>query len=267
MRILATLASLLLAFSSTVWGAGPVLVGDLRAMGVVLANLVPMPDGGTVRSGDAVTTAPGAIALITAPSHGRLEVRSDSVARLIGDHVRLERGSLATDRMAVELGRYTVQPAGPGEAWFAVASRNGTLVVAAYHGSVLIASAGAAPLQVNDGSVAVQEQEKEQTPAAADAEPDNSIDQDQATDNEAAANTGKKKQKRKSGARAAGGSAKKSGKGSTRAAGQAPGGGWTIGSLSHAASVMALVGAGAAVAGVTGAFALSGQGPSPSTNQ
>ena len=227
MRILATIMAVVLVFSSMVWAAGPAFVGNLRSSGVVLTNSIPMPDGGTVRSGDVVTTQSGALAVILSASHGRLEVRANSEARLIGDHLRLERGSVAASRMAVEAGGYTIRAENPTVAWFAVANRGGRLVVAAHHGNVVIASAGEPPVVVNEGSVAQQEQ------APANSQPDQDQPEQQ------------KKKKRAAGAAA---------------------GGWTIGSLSHAASVALVVGVGAAVAGTAAGLAVSlnEAGPSPS---
>ena len=67
MRIAASLMAVMLFLSSTMWAAGPAFVGTLRTTGSVLANSAPMPDGGTVRSGDSIETHSRALALITSP--------------------------------------------------------------------------------------------------------------------------------------------------------------------------------------------------------
>ena len=227
MRILAVMMSALLVLSSTMWAAGPVLIGRVQTIGLVLTNSIPMPDGGTVRSGDSISTRQNALALITSPTYGRLEVRSDSEARLAADRAKLERGAVASDRLPIEVNGYTVRPQNGNPAWFAVANRGGRLVVAAHRGSVIIASAGEPPVVVQEGSVAQQEQDQQKN-------------QNQPPEQE--------KGKRK------------------RSAAAAAGGGWTIGSLSHAASVALLVGVGAAVAATAAGFAISlnDEAPSPS---
>ena len=229
MRALALMMVVMLVFSSTIWAATPEFLGRLHSSGVVLTNAVQIPDGGTVRSGDSISTQPGGLAVITSSSHGRLEVRPDSQARLAADRVQLERGSVAASRLPIEIGGYTVRPETTGSSWFAVANRDGHLVVAAYRGNVIIASAGAPPVVVNEGSLAQQAGEQEQTQGT----PQTDRDQPQQE-------PGNKKKK--------------------------AAGGWTIGSLSHAGSVALLVGLGAAGAAASAgaAVALTGQNPSPS---
>src|SRR5713226_4167057 len=132
MRILACLMTVMLFFSSMIWAAGPAFVGTLRTSGGVLANSAPMPDGGTIRGGDAVKTEPRSVGLITSPVYGRLEVRSDSEARLASDRVRLERGAVASSQLPIEVDKYTIRPQGGAPAWFAVGNRGGRLIVAAH---------------------------------------------------------------------------------------------------------------------------------------
>lgn len=227
MRPLAIVMAVMLAFSSTVWTASPAFVGNLRSTGVVLTNSVPMPDGGTVRAGDFISTQRAALAIMTSSGFGRLEVRSDSEAQLSSDRLILARGAVASDRLPVEVGSYTIRPQNGNSAWFAVASRDGRLIVAAHRGSVLIASAAAPPVVVGEGSVAQQDQASQQ-------------DQRQPAEQE----KGKKKKR----------------------AAAAASGGWVIGSLSHAASIALVVGVGAAVAGTAAGLAVSlnDEGPSPS---
>ncbi|MBI3695315.1 MAG: hypothetical protein HY238_10835 [Acidobacteria bacterium] len=223
MRPLAVLTSILVLFSSTLWAADSAFVGTLRPSGVVLANAMTLPDGGTVRSGDSITTQPAALAVISSPSWGRLEVRFDSEARLASDRVLLARGAVVSSRLPVEVAGFTVRPENPAHAWFAVAQRNGRLVVAAHRGNLLIASTGALPVLVPEGSVASQGQEQDQPP-----EPE---------------------------------------KGKKKRAAAAASGGWTIGSLSHAASIALLIAVGAAAAAAVAGLSLGGgkeATPSPS---
>ena len=229
MRILSVMMTVMLIFSSTVWAAGPAFTGNLRSSGVVLTNAVPAPDGGTVRSGDTVTTRPGALAVVTSATHGRVELRPDSEARFANDRLELTRGAVAATRLPVAVDGFTIQPQDPATGWFAVAKRDGRLVVAAHRGNVLIAAAGAPPVVVNEGAVAQQQEQQQQEPQPAQDE----LEKD-------------KKKKRR------------------RAAGAATGG-WTIGSLGHAASVALVVGVGAGVAAasVGAAVALSDESPSP----
>jgi hypothetical protein len=252
MRIAAAVMAVIFSLSSVAWAAGPEFTGSLRSTGVVLANAIVMPDGGTVRSGDTISTRPGALAVITAPSHGRLEIRPASEARLAGDRIRLEHGAVASSQMAVEVAGYIIRPESAAPAWFAVAKQDGRLLVAAHRGNVIIASAGRPPVVVEQGSLAQKQQEKdqrnppEQTPAAKGSE------QEQPAPEQ---NTQPKKSPRR-----------------RKGAAGAAVGGWTIGGLSHGASIAVVAGVTAAVAGTVAGVAvaasdsggISGQGPSPS---
>ncbi len=234
MRTLSITMVVMLVFSTTVWAAGPVFAGNARTSGVVLTNSIQLPDGGTIHGGDSITTGKG-LAVITSASHGRVEVRADSLARFTAGSVELERGVVASSRLTVETAGYTIVPQGTArngeDAWFAVANRQGRLMVAAHRGTVLIAAAGAPPVVLPEGSYA----EQDSTSAQQDAQPPAQAEE-------------KDKGRKKKGA----------------AAGAASGG-WTIGSLSHAASVALVVGVGAGVAAasVGAAVALSDEGPSP----
>jgi len=222
MRILA-----LLTFSSVLWTAGPGLVGNLRIRGAVVANAVPLPDGATVRSGDTIATGSNSLAIITSVTHGRIEVRADSEARLGTDGIELARGAVASSLLPVTTDRFTVRPQGSDRAWYAVARRDGRLLIAAHRGNVLIAAAGAPPVLVPEGSYATEDDEPAAVPP----------DQNK-----------KKKKKRRTRA----------------AAGAASAGGWTIGALNHAASVALVVGLSAGVVATTGGVALlNDSSPSP----
>ena len=216
-----------LIFSTTVWAAEPEFAGSLRTSGVVLTNYVQLPDGGTVRSGDRITTKPGGLAVISSAAHGRLEVRPNSEARLAPDHVALHHGAVAATNIPITIGDYTIQPQDSARAWYAVASRDGRLIVAAHRGALLIASGGGPPMTLTEGSFALHESEQDTSGQS----------------NE------KDKGKKKKGGAAAGAAAS----------------GWTIGGLSHAASVALIVGVGAGVAATAAgvAVALSDDAPRP----
>ena len=249
--------SAVLAFSYTIWSAGPVLVGNLHSSGIVMTNSVPMPDGGTVRTGDRIVTTKGSLAFVTSLSLGRLEVRSDSVARLGADRIQLERGAVASDRLPIEAAGYTIRPQTTRPAsrpvWFAVAKRDGRLVVAAHRGNILIASATAPPVLVAEGSVAEQEPQPQQQPEQPPAQPQ---DQQQTPEQ-----TPEQPQEQASDQQQKGGKKKKG-------AAAAATGGWAIGTLSHAASVALVVGAGAAVAGTAaGVASTRSESSTPSPSQ
>lgn len=215
----------LLAFAIVLWPAGPGLTGNLRTRGVVVANSIPQPDGATVGSGDTIATGSNSLAIITSATHGRIEVRADSEARLGAGDIELVRGAVASSRLPVAVNQVTVRPQASDRAWYAVARRDGRLLVAAHRGSVLIAAAGVPPILVPEGSYATEDDE----PAAAP--PDRA----------------KQKKRRTRGA-----------------AGAASARGWTIGALSHAASVALVVGLSAGVAATTAGVALlNDSSPSP----
>jgi hypothetical protein len=220
------LASILAAIQA-VSGAVPALAVNLRASGAVVVNSVPVRDGATVRTGDTLATGFDSLAILISAAAGRAELRADSEARLAPEGLILSRGAAAASRLPISVGRYTIRPASSEAAWYAVGRRSGRLVVAAHRGSVLIASLGEPPVVVPEGSYA-QSEDQEASPPPRSRSP------------------------RRKGARpAAGVSADTAG-------------GWTIGGLSHAASVALVVGIGAGVAAVTaGVVSLGGSGPSP----
>src|SRR4026207_276600 len=96
MRILA-----LLTLSTVLWTAGPGLTGNLRTRGVVVANSVPQPAGAPVRSGDPIATGSNSLAVIISATHGRIEVRADSEARLGTNGIELARGAPASRLLPV----------------------------------------------------------------------------------------------------------------------------------------------------------------------
>ena len=219
MRIL-KLLTFSTAFLTVLWPAGPGLTANLRTRGVVVANSVPQPDGATVRSGDTIATGSNSLAVIVSATHGRIEVRADSEARLGADGIELLRGAVASSRLPVAVDQVTVRPQGSNHAWYAVARRDGRLLVAAHRGSVLIAAAGVPPILVPEGNYATENDEPQAAP-----------------DQSASKNKKKKRRTR-------------------AAAGAASAGGWTIGALSHAASVALVVGVSAGVVATTAGVAL-----------
>ena len=168
--------------------------------------------------GDVVTTEAGGVATVSSPSMGRVEIRQNTRVRLEGGHVELEQGAVGSNRSAVRLGavRVEARDRDASSNWFVVANREGRRLIAAHRGDVWIRGAGVAPLLLPAGSYAV--------PAA----PQGS---------ESTQDSEKKDRRKKGGAATAGAAA-----------------GWTIGSLSHAASIaiVAGVGAGAAAGAAVG---------------
>lgn len=229
--------AVVLVYATTVWAAPGGFTGSLRTSGVVLANASPIPDGGTVSSGDTIRTQAASLAVISAPGHGKVEIRASTEAKLLNDRVELGRGAVAASSLPIAVDGYSIEPQGVGQSWFAVAKREGRVLVAAHRGSVRITAPGLAPVVVSEGNFAQQT-----TGGPADPEPRSEKDKEKA----------KKDKKKKRGA----------------AAGAAAGG-WTIGGLSHAASIALVVGVGAGVAaGAAGiAVAVSDDAPSPSPSR
>ena len=178
-----------------------------------------------VLAADQISTDGEGSALISSPAMGRIEIWKNSKVTVAEDHVSLREGTVGSERLPVRWGNYTVSAKDhAARNWFVVADREGQVLVAAHRGDVLISRSGAAPLLVPAGSYAM--------PAPAPKKTDDDDDGD-----------------RKRGAAAT--------------AGSAAAAGWTIGTLSHAASIAIAVGVGAAV--TTGAVVgLTGDdGPEP----
>ncbi len=227
-----------LVLSTSLPAAGPSGYGRMSTVGTVWTNSVALPSGTTVHPGDRIATGHSAVAVISSPATGRVEVRQNSDVTLAEHDVALHEGVVATEGATVTLADYRVKPKGNGrDPWFAVASRQGRMLVAAYRGDVLITRAGLAPVLVPAGSYAVPApgpEPKKSKQAKRKENPDEGSG-------------------RNRGAVAAGGLPPKTNDG------------WTIGPLSHGTSValVAGIGAGAAV-GAVSAFALGDPSPSPS---
>ncbi len=227
-----------LFLSTSLPAAAPPGSARMSTIGTVWTNSVALPSGTTVHRGDRIATGRNAVAVISSPATGRVEVRQNSDVTLADRYVALHEGVVAAENVAVTLADYQVKSKGNRRnPWFAVASRQGRVLVAAYRGDVLIAKAGLAPVLVPAGSYAV---------SAPGPEP-------------------RKSEKAKSKERTREGSGRS--RGAVAAGGLPPktNEGWTIGSLSHGASVALIAGIGAgAAAGAVSAFALGDPSPSPS---
>ena len=180
-----------------------------------------------VLAADQISTDGEGSALISSPAMGRIEIWKNSKVTVAEDHVSLREGTVGSERLPVRWGNYTVSAKDhAARNWFVVADREGQVLVAAHRGDVLISRSGAAALLVPAGSYAM--------PAPAPKKTDDDDDDD-----------GDRK------------------RGAAATAGSAAAAGWTIGALSHAASIALAVGVGAAV--TTGAVVgLTGDdGPQP----
>ncbi len=180
-----------------------------------------------VLAADQISTDGEGSALISSPAMGRIEIWKNSKVTVAEDHVSLREGTVGSQRLPVRWGNYTVSAKDhAARNWFVVADREGQVLVAAHRGDVLISRSGAAPLLVPAGSYAMP------TPA-----PKKTDDDDDDGD-------------RKRGAAAT--------------AGSAAAAGWTIGALSHVASIALAVGVGAAVTtGAVVGIAAADDGPEP----
>ncbi len=220
----------MLRFSSTfsIWIAATMVIaqaaaplGSIRASGEVEVSGTRLMTAGVPSwpavVGDVVTTEAGGVATVSSPSMGRVEIRQNTRVRLEGGHVELEQGAVGSNRSAVRLGavRVEARDRDASSNWFVVANREGRRLIAAHRGDVWIRGAGVAPLLLPAGSYAV--------PAA----PQGS---------ESTQDSEKKDRRKKGGAATAGAAA-----------------GWTIGSLSHAASIAIVAGVGAGAGAAAGA--------------
>ena len=221
----------------------------LTSSGPVWTNATALPSGGAVYPGDRIRTGENGLAAITS-SDSRVEIRPESEITWQDDGIVLETGSVASNGNAVRFGENTAKPAAPGEAWFVVAEIGGRSQVAAHRGGVTIGGPGLSPLLIPAGSYAVAAGgEREEGSADGDSE-----------GNAADAKKPKKNRKKNKQRRAAGRGAAAAGGVAGKAAG-----GWTIGTLSHAASVALAAGVGAAATGAAiAAVTLDEPSPSPS---
>ena len=215
-------------FSSTfsIWIAATMVVaqaasplGSIQASGEVAVSGTRLSTAGVpswpIVVGDRVVTEAGGIATVSSPLMGRVEIRQSSSVRLADGHVELERGAVGSQGSAVRFGEVTVEARDRDASsnWFVVANQAGQQLIAAHRGDVWIRSKGVAPLLLPAGSYAVPASPPDSGKGQGDAAKD------------------KKDRRKKGGAATAGAAA-----------------GWTIGSLSHAASIAVIAGVGAAAA-------------------
>ena len=214
------------SYTFSIWVAATMVIaqaasplGSIQASGEVAVSGTRLSTAGVpswpVVVGDRVVTEAGGVATVSSPLMGRLEIRQSSRVRLGDGHVELEQGAVGSQRSAVRFADVTVEvrDRDASSNWFVVANRPGQQLIAAHRGDVWIRTAGVAPLLLPASSYAVP----------ASPEGSGKAQDDRAKD--------KKDRRRKGGAATAGAAA-----------------GWTIGSLSHAASIAIVAGVGAAAA-------------------
>ncbi len=191
-------------------------IASVSPQGAVRLGETPSPiaAGQPLSAGEAIETGRDGLAAIRTWNDGRLELRSDSRARLFEDRLDLETGAAASAGLPISLDDVTIAPEGAGEHWFAVGARDGRTMVAAHKGPVVIRRSGARSIVVPAGSYAF--------PSPKTAKNDDDDDDD-----------------RKPVAGASGRTAQPPAANSS--------GGWTVGSLSHGQSML-LVGGISAVA-------------------
>jgi hypothetical protein len=207
------------------------VVRHVSTAGTVWINSTALPSGSSLYEGDTLATAENGFALITSAEQGRVEVRQDSLVSIGPREIILNGGVVGSAGLPVRLGDYSIRPARMPQphSWFVVAKRRGQVLVAAHEGSIVITRNGAVPVLVPSGSYAVPSI----PPSTSNPVPDGNDP------------TGDK------------------------TAGDAPDSnhdeGWTIGPLSHAASVALVFSLGAgALAGTIVGLALTEKSVSPS---
>lgn len=201
-------------------------LGGVTVSGDVWTNQAALPSGSNVYAGDEIRTAPGAFAVLETPQTGRIELRGGTQAKMSEAAVHLERGVVASQKLAVQLGELEISARdADADNWFVVENKDGRRLIAAYRGDVVIRGGSAGSLVVPAGSYAM---------AAAGPAPRAPAGNDKGDEDS------NKKKRRKGGA-----------------AGAAAKTGWSLGSLGHAASVAVVTGATAAALGgavAAGAF-------------
>ncbi len=227
------LTVLILSLTAAVWAGEPSSTANLITSGTVWTNTVALPSGSTVRSGDRIKTDTAGTALILSPTVGRVEVRGNSEVTFAGDQITLHHGVIATGSLPVQLGDVRIQVRDPSpRALVVVANRDGKQLIAAHRGAALITQAGLAPVLVPAGSYAM--------PGGSPGGDGQTATKDDDDDD-------------------SGGGAVPAGKGSAAKEG------WTIGSMSHQASITLVAAVGAtAAAGTIAGVALTGSSASPS---
>ena len=208
-------------------------LGGVIVSGAVWINQTALPSGSNAYAGDEIRTAPEAFAVLESPAMGRVELRGDTHAKVGEDAIALERGVVASAKLAVEIDDLEIVARDSrADNWFVVENREGRRLVAAYRGDVVIRGGSAGSLVVPAGSYAL---------AAAAPAPR------QAAGQSADEKASTQKPPESGGAANAGANT-----------------GWSIGKLSHGASVAVVTGVtAAALGGAAAAGAFSDDSASP----
>lgn len=234
MRISLLCPLLAAALAASLPAAAP--LAGVSVTGTVWTNQAALPSGSSVYVGDVLETDAQAMAVIASPELGRIEVRPATRVTFNQNSLKLERGVVASEKLPVTARGFRFESkTAQGDEWFVVSDRDDKLLVAAYRGDVVIRRAGGAALLVPAGSYALA------AAAPAGQGDSNTAKSDKPSDT-------KKRKRRRTGGGAAGAASKS---------------GWTIGSLSHGASIALLTGVTAAAIGVPVALTVSDDSVSP----
>jgi hypothetical protein len=214
------------------WAAAAAPPAQLVTYGQVLVNAAALPSGTTIHEGDRITTGDQARALLVQPGIGRVEIRHASEIDFTAEGIVLRAGAVGTEKANIRLGPFTIAPQAEEATvpWVVVALHNNEPFVAVYRGKAMIARPGAEPVVVTTGSYALPDSAGQIQMIAA----------------------------------AAGSAGPIIPAPPPAASGGAAQSGWTIGPLSHAASVAVAAAGAGAVGGVVAAAALTEVSPSPS---
>jgi hypothetical protein len=195
-------------------------LGGVTVSGDVWTNQAALPSGSSVYAGDEIRTAPGALAVLSSPATGRVELRGATRATVDAKTIALEQGVVASQRMAVQFDDLEIAARdAQADNWFVVENNAGRRLIAAYRGDVVIRGGSAGSFVVPAGHYAMA---AAAAPAPRQAAPRGDDDKKEDDDDD----------------KRAGG-----------AAGAASKSGWSLGSLSHGASVAVVTGATAAALG------------------
>ena len=259
------LTALMLSLTAIAWAGEASATANLITTGTVWTNSVALPSGSTIRSGDRIKTGSAGTALVLSPTTGLIEVRRNSEVTFTAARLTLHNGVVSTGHLPVRLGDFEMQVKDPNpQALVVVANRDGKQLVAAHRGDALITGAGLVPVLVPAGSYAVSAggpADKSKSGTTTKEEDDD----DGRPADESGTTTKEDDDDDDAGAAGAAGAGGAGGAAVPAAAGKAAEIGWTIGSLTHQASVALVAGVGAAAAGGTIAgIALTGDSTSPS---
>ncbi|MEZ5365120.1 MAG: hypothetical protein R2748_23040 [Bryobacterales bacterium] len=212
----------------------------MTTSGAVWTNQTALPSGSSVYAGDEIRTAPDAFAVLDSPATGRVELRGDTSAKVGESSVTLDRGVVASAKMAIATGGLEISVADPkADNWFVVENQDGRQLIAAYRGDVIVRGRSSGSFIVPSGQYAM---------AAAAAPPSPRESAEKKGDADKNAEDKDKDRKKRGGA----------------AAGAATNSGWALGSLGHAASVAVVTGAtAAALGGAVAAGAFRDESTSP----